>query len=53
MYSKVIQLYIYIYLLIFIFIIIFKIYFFGCVGSLLLHSGLSLVVVSGGYPSLR
>ena len=28
-------------------------FFFGCTGSLLLHSGFSLVEASGGYPLLR
>ena len=35
------------------FLNLFNLFIFGCVGSSLLRAGFSLVVVSGGYSSLR
>ena len=33
-------------------VVLINLFIFGCIGSLLLHEGFSLVVVSGGYSSL-
>ena len=40
-------------LFMYLFIYLFILFIFGCVGSLLLRAGFSLVAASGGYSSLR